>query len=298
MDWLFELQSLIKGSNMAHPFALSLYFADGHSEGVRIIENFNWNGHCLICPQRLFLANRIRIEFSKPGIYILIGENHAGKQIYIGEGDPILPRLDEHYRKKDWWDNVIIFTSKGKNLNKAYIQFLEARLIREVNKAKRFTVTNATQPSDPSLSEMDQSICEGFLREMLLCLPLSGIHLVGDSQQLENTDKMEFFIRAKGIIARGFESTDGFVVKTGSYAVIDETSAIPVSISALRKDLIERLILKPEIDNKLRFSEDYLFSSPSTASSVVLGCSSNGRDVWKSSSGETLKSIQLSRLDR
>jgi uncharacterized protein DUF4357 len=42
----------------------------------------------------------------------------------------------------------------------------------------------------------------------------------------------------------------------------------------------------------LRFSQDYTFGSPSTASAIVLGRSSNGRTDWKDASGRTLKQLQ------
>jgi hypothetical protein len=45
-------------------------------------------------------------------------------------------------------------------------------------------------------------------------------------------------------------------------------------------------------DQYLTFTQDYTFSSPSTAAAVVLGRSSNGRVAWKDESGRTLKQIQ------
>lgn len=91
---------------MAHPFALTLFLPDGHSEGIKTIEKSNWNGCGLTCPRILFPQHRVRHEFGTPVIYILVGESDFGKRIYIGEGDPILPRLDTHYREKELllWD--------------------------------------------------------------------------------------------------------------------------------------------------------------------------------------------------
>lgn len=284
---------------MAHPFALTLFLPDGHSEGIKIIEKPNWNGRGLICPRvLLFPKHRARSEFLKPGIYILVGESDLGRRIYIGEGDPVLPRLEAHYRERDWWSDVIVFTSKDEILNKAFVQFLEARLIREAHKSKRFAIANANKPNDPSLSEIDQSICEGFLREIQLCLPILGIHLVEEAQPLEYSDKSKLFIHSKGIVATGFETTEGFVVKAGSYASAEMTPTIPPSIRGLRQTLIEQKKLNQETDHRLKFIEDYVFGSPSTASSVVLGCSSNGRDTWKNEDGISLKTIQLKKLEQ
>ena len=40
------------------------------------------------------------------------------------------------------------------------------------------------------------------------------------------------------------------------------------------------------------FTQDYTFSSPSTAASVVLGRSANGRVDWKDAQGRELKVLQ------
>ena len=45
-------------------------------------------------------------------------------------------------------------------------------------------------------------------------------------------------------------------------------------------------------DDAYRFTQDYSFSSPSTAAAVALGRSANGRIEWKDKSGKTLKAFQ------
>jgi Domain of unknown function (DUF4357) len=42
----------------------------------------------------------------------------------------------------------------------------------------------------------------------------------------------------------------------------------------------------------LIFTQDYRFSSPSTAAGVLVGGASNGRRAWKNQSGQTLKKLQ------
>jgi hypothetical protein len=59
----------------------------------------------------------------------------------------------------------------------------------------------------------------------------------------------------------------------------------------LRQNLIERGVLQQE-GNHYRFTQDYAFSSPSTAAAVVLGRSANGRIEWKDGQGRTLKELQ------
>jgi len=49
--------------------------------------------------------------------------------------------------------------------------------------------------------------------------------------------------------------------------------------------------------NHYRFTQDYAFSSPSTAAAVVLGRSANGRIEWKDGLGRTLKELQEKQTD-
>ncbi len=77
------------------------------AEGLKIVEKSNWNGKGFACPKKsLFEKHRNRKDFKKPGVYLLIGEdenNTQSKRLYIGEGDPVMPRLEDHFRNKEWW---------------------------------------------------------------------------------------------------------------------------------------------------------------------------------------------------
>jgi len=45
-------------------------------------------------------------------------------------------------------------------------------------------------------------------------------------------------------------------------------------------------------DGVYRFTQDYVFSSPSNAAATVLGRGANGRVEWKGADGRTLKELQ------
>ena len=59
----------------------------------------------------------------------------------------------------------------------------------------------------------------------------------------------------------------------------------------LRADLLKNGVLIAEGD-VLKFTQDYVFSAPSTASDIVLGGCTNGRLSWKAADGRTLKELQ------
>lgn len=58
-----------------------------------------------------------RDEFKQTGVYLLLGPEEIGdgEMLYIGEGDPVLPRLESHFAKKDFWNRGPL-TQTGANL--------------------------------------------------------------------------------------------------------------------------------------------------------------------------------------
>lgn len=135
-------------------FSLRVFFPDGDPAGIRVIEKSNWTGNGLVIPRSLFAIARERAELMRAGVYVLVGESDAGPlpRAYIGEGDPVRPRLEQHGRSKDFWTHAVVFTSKDQNLNKAHVQRLESRLVALAVAAKRCELDNGNVPQAPSLS--------------------------------------------------------------------------------------------------------------------------------------------------
>jgi SAM-dependent methyltransferase len=264
-------------------------------DGLRIIEKSNWTGRGIVCPRPLFAEAKSRDEFGKTGVYLLSGPSPQTDlpRLYVGEGDPVRPRLEQHARQKDFWTSLTVFTSKDENLNKAHVQYLEARLLRLASEAKRCEIDNGNRPDVPSLSEADTAEIEGFLDELLLCVPILGLH-VFETPSRAMAATRQLLVRKKGVEARGYDSPEGFVVLAGSQAVMQETPSILRHLSDLRRTLVQNGVLK--LENRLyKLTQDYVFNSPSTASGVILGGSSNGRIDWRDEQGQTLKELQGER---
>ena len=81
------------------PFTLEVFVPSGDPDGVLVASMNNWLGKATIFPRGLIGEVKGRKEFQQPGVYILIG----GGKIYIGEGDPVGPRLESHVRQKEFW---------------------------------------------------------------------------------------------------------------------------------------------------------------------------------------------------
>lgn len=274
-------------------FSLRIFLPDGSPDGLRVVEKSNWTGCGIVCPRPLFPTAKARPEFGRTGVYVLLGPPSEGElpDVYIGEGDPIRPRLEQHQRNLDFWTTVICFTSKDANLNKAHVQYLESRLVRLATEAKRCELKNGNAPQLPSLSEADIADMETFLTEALLCFPVLGVVIFEQPEQSTKQAIISLFIKAKGVVASGYESAGGFVVKRGSTIALGEAPSVKQNVRDLRVGLLANGVLVRR-DSEFEFTQDYEFSSPSLAASVVLGRSANGRTEWSTAEGRTLKAIQ------
>lgn len=246
-----------------------------------------------MAPRTRYPDLRKRPDLGGPGVYVLVGPTESGVpavRLYIGETDDVPGRLDSHQRNKDFWKGAIVFTSKDGNLNKAHIRYLEARLIQLAQEAERSDLENGNVGSMPPLAEPDTAEAEAFLREMLLIYPVLGPQAFQRAEELPSRSERLKLV-GTDTRAEGSETADGFVVYAGSLGRAQAVPSIHRYGEQLRSTLLERGLF--EIDGvQLRLTEDYLFSSPSTAAMVLLGRTSNGREDWKTADGRTLKQIQ------
>lgn len=297
------------------PFSLRIFVADGDPDGLRLIERSNWIGKAVLFPRPLLpKLLQTRSEFAQTGVYLLLGprDDGDGEMLYIGEGDPVGPRLQSHYGQKDFWSRAVFFVASNNQLNKAHVQFLEAQLISRALTAKRLPLDNINQPSQPTLSEADRADMQVFLDNLLGMLPVLGIHAFDAAASLPAsspnplsststtvplaTITAEILIcKGKGVTATAYESTQGFVVKQGSEAVETPVPSMQQHVPGMfevRQELIKNGVLLLN-SGRYVFTQDYPFTSPSTAAAVILGRSANGRIEWKNAQGETLKKLQL-----
>lgn len=276
------------------PFTLKIHLPSGNPDGLRTVERSNWNGRGVVFPRAEYANACARGEVRQPGVYILQGDVGGNDTLYIGEGDPVLDRLRDHYAKKDFWTQAVFFVAGPGQLNKAHVQFLEAQLVARAKAAKRAKLENSNSPAEPTLSEADCADMEVFLHHILGLLPVLGIHAFEKSAVPMASIQHELTCKGRGVSAAGFDTPQGFVVRAGSEAAGDEAPSLAEnfrSVPVRRAELRQNGVLVQD-GGHLKFSEDYTFSSPSFAAAVVLGRNANGREEWKNAQGKTLKQIQ------
>ena len=130
---------------------------------------------------------------------------------------------------------------------------------------------------------------DSFLDDMLAILPVIGLHAF-EKPSAPVGNRRFFFLGVKGVRAQGYESSQGFVVQVGSTAAVESLPSIQPFTEGIRKRLIQEKVLIAD-EGFLRFSQDYVFSSSSTAASVVLGRSASGPGEWKDDQNRPLRVV-------
>ena len=275
---------------------IKLFLIDGEPNGRMTCELSNWTGKAYRIPRILVKESADREELRNPGVYLLFGKSEEGKEVvYIGEAEVIFDRIRQHLSQKDFWNEVITFTSKDENLNKAHIKYLEHRLHEIALKANRYLLENNTTPTKSSISESDRAEMEEFIENIKLLTNTLGHKVfeeIRETQTVGSKKQQIFHITAaRGANAKGIPTSSGFVVFKNSEMATSTVKSLTESFRKLRDKIIEDKIVI-EKDGKLIFPKDYEFSSPSTAATIVAGRNANGLTEWKLPDGTTLKEFE------
>lgn len=273
---------------------IKIFLIDGDPNGRMSCELSNWSGKAYKIPRIKIKDCTDRDDLSSTGVYLLFGKDEEGKdQVYIGEAESILKRLNQQLTAKDFWNESIVFISKDENLNKAHIKYLENRLHDIAKKVNRYRVDNSIVPTQSSISESDRAEMEEFIEYIKMLVNTLGHKVFEEKREFKLKQKQAiFYIKAAwGADGQGEPTSDGFVVFKGSKAAGSTVPSMTSGFLTLRQKLIDQGVLMDR-EEYLEFQEDYIFSSPSTASTIVLGRNSNGLLDWKMKDGKPLKDFE------
>ncbi|MCF6140784.1 GIY-YIG nuclease family protein [Flavobacterium sp. K77] len=273
---------------------IKIFLIDGEPNGRMSCELSNWSGKAYKIPRIKIKDCSDREDLKSTGVYLLFGKDDTGRdQVYIGEAESILKRLNQQLTQKDFWNEAIVFISKDENLNKAHIKYLENRLHDIAKSANRYTLDNSIIPTQSSISESDRAEMEEFIEYIKMLVNTLGHKVFDEKREFKPIQKQElFFIKAaRGADGQGEPTSDGFVVFKNSKAAATIVNSMTPNFINYRQKLINEGVLVYR-EEYLEFSDDYIFSSPSTAAVMVMGRNANGLTEWKNKDGKTLKEFE------
>jgi hypothetical protein len=283
---------------MKHGKQLRLFLPDGSAAGPRYYELVNWTGQALNIPVSRIkdLTNGKWPEFERPGIYMVRGLSEEGHpRLYIGESENVGARVQGHPSSLGFEvTEILLFSSKDDNLTKSHVLWLEIQLIQRAVSAKRITVTNTKKPPLKLLSKAEEATMQEFIEHVELVAQTAGFaYFTETSAQpaAKSNGKVLFFtMPQKGLSARALRTDEGYLVLEGSEAALVASSTLSKGYSSQRDELIDKGVLAQEGD-KLRFTVDAPFSSPSAAAAIIAGTPASGPVAWKDKDGKKLMEI-------
>ncbi|GMQ49377.1 GIY-YIG nuclease family protein [Vibrio sp. 10N] len=290
---------------------IRIYLDDGSISGIRHAEIVNWTGQAISAPRTQVKSLSDWEESKKPGVYFLFGvdETSGNSAVYIGEAENVLDRLQSHIANKDFWNEVVFFTSKDENLTKSHVKYLESRLVQFAKSAERYVVLNGNEPQQPVLPRGDRDAMEEFLSNIRVLLGVIGHKALESLAQHEIpkpidhqvheestpvSNNSNFSLKVKGISANAVLTDEGIVVLSGSMVADKIRDSLSTGYQKLRAELIDSGAVVKGGDGVLRFTRDRLFTSPSQAAAIIAGYAINGRHHWQTESGKTLKAVEES----
>lgn len=245
---------------------------------------------------RKFLKDSIkRDELNKSWIYFLIWENEKWENLaYIWQATILWKRLENHNKdpKKDFWNNVICFTNKDWSLTESDINYLEKNIISTAKNISRYEILNSTIWNNWIMPEHRISDMDEFFEDLKILLSNLWYSLLKELWKKEDKqDKQNiYYLKDRWSDSRWIYIEEWFLVLKWSVCSNDFTKS---EISRKWFSFVNRPKLLNDgiienMWNKIIFKDDYLFSSPSSASTFITWCSSNWWISWKDSKWNTL----------
>lgn len=289
--------------------SINLFLMDGESSGRIKCTLANWTGIAYKIPRTELDRCKEREDLKQSGVYFLFGTSDTtGKGVvYIGQagarknGEGILNRLQEHKRnpEKDYWTEAIVFTTSNNSFGPTEISYLENRFCNLAQQANRYEVKNGNDPTSGNITEEKECELEEFIDYAKVIMGTLGHRLFDPimksaKTETENENKktdeprqlyLKRTIADVGTIeAFGMETTEGFVVLSGSHISPKHDDNISETIKEKRKNAA--------LDAEGKLIEDQLFTSPTYAAVFVIGKSANGLTTWKDKNGQQLRDLE------
>ena len=271
---------------------IQIYLPTGEPRGIRIADITTRLVLAVLIPRSELVTGKQRWELDHPGVYFLFGEDEDGAKpiVYVGQTEDARKRLDSHNKTKTFWKTAIFCMSKSQNFTQTHIRYMEWYCMQQAKEVGRYELDNGqVPPNSTHVTEPMQAELLDIFDTMRMLISTLG-YPVFEPIVKPSTPSHLFYVRGGGSDGRGELVEDGFVVFEGSRARMEIVQSATNAVKPQRDKLVASGVME-ERDGEYVFTQDFLFSSPSTAAAVVLGRSANGWIEWRDDTGSTLSDV-------
>lgn len=267
---------------------IAVILDDEKPNGPRYYSISNHNCSMMVIPRSDLDVTKERDELKKSAFYILLGEGDQKPKAYIGETENFANRVKDHDSKKDFWNMALVFFKSNGNLTTTDVKYLEYKGISLAKKLNNYKLDENKQiPNKPSIPEFQQIPMDDFFGDC--CYLTSFIGLKIFEKLNPKKDNLFYLTREGGTECTGTFVGEKFVVLKGSSICNKVAKSLKERHKKLRDAVIKNFAQVKK--GVITLTSDVSFDSPSTASCVCLGYSSNGWISWKDKDGKKLNEV-------
>lgn len=297
---------------------IQIYLPKGNPRGLRLAEMTTRTVRLIEIP-RIHIDDFFAMpDASQVGLYFLIGETESTDKplLYIGQTGDLKRRLNQH-DDKDFWTRAFVMLSTNNTMTQTHALYMEHKAIATATEVGRYEIKNGNTGNKPHTPDPLKADCEELFYTLNVLLSTLGqpifeslsikernsftnqsssgigIPLISNVEisPIDDSQPTLFYYIAKDSDAKGYYDDDGFVILAGSLIRQEQAVSAPPFVTKLKESLLSSGKLVA-VDNKsYKLTENQIFKTPSGASSLVSGRSTNGWIEWKNEAGETLDSI-------
>jgi len=207
---------------------VKLLLTDGTLEGqIDIIDEDS------ICELLSSPRNQIEIFLQKPetdasGIYLLLSQN----KVYVGQAANLKSRINQHIIGKNWWERVVILTTKDNSFDHADIDYLESVFIEKSFNRDTLDSENKNKGITQKINKFRQPILDKYVQEALFLLQLIGVTVFstqkkgGLLQAVPHKSQQEIELRCKGEVAAFLKGKGVIIGDNFSYTAVNDKNGL------------------------------------------------------------------------
>lgn len=298
---------------------IQIYLPKGNPRGLRLAEMTTRTVRLIEIP-RIHIDDFFAMaDANQVGLYFLIGETESTEKplLYVGQTGDLKRRLNQH-DDKDFWTRAFVMLSTNNSMTQTHALYMEHKAIATATQVGRYEIKNGNNGNRPHTPDPLKADCEELFHTLDVLLSTLGQPIfeslaIHDSFNSNETDKHKtitsakavkeieeflikptpvlFYYKVKDGDAQGYYDDDGFVILAGSLIRQAQTPSAPPFVTKLQESLLSNGKLIAINDKSYKLTENQLFKTPSGASALVSGRSTNGWIEWKNEAGQTLDSV-------
>jgi hypothetical protein len=267
---------------------IQIFLPSGDPRGIRVAEITTRIVQVIEIPRSLLTEYLTMPESQQVALYFLFGSSDDGEpRVYLGQTGDQRQRLTSHHKSKDFWERALVLISRTNSLTQTHAMYLEWHCIQEATRVGRYSVENGnagTRPHTPAPLRADCVEVFETGQVLLATLGYPIFEALGPAAAQAPQEDVYVCIGSDAD-GRGLYTQEGFVVLKGSSG-----RKIPGKVRA-REGLLESGVLAVR-GERVIFTRDHLFGSPSRAASALMARAANGWQEWRMGDGRTLDEVK------